>query len=159
MSGYSQKWTRPFRSWDSKIRCISQMIWWIKKIDWMIFVWANSDNNNFWFDHQSALSLKFCWVFITAVLVENVLFLINVFLGLHLHSLFDLLLLLFLLFISCTCILSTNISCVYVFITAWLTSLNRSLNSFIVLFPYHWALKHDAAITKWTLIDFIPYWR
>ena len=51
-------------------------------------------------------------------------------LEMHLRSSFDLVL----LFISCTCFLCTYISCVYVFITAWLTSFNRSLNSFIILY-------------------------
>ena len=35
--GYAQKWSRPLKSWDSKIRCISKMIWWIEQIDWMAF--------------------------------------------------------------------------------------------------------------------------
>ena len=68
--GYGQKWAR---SWHSKIKCISQMIWWIEQIDWMIFeCW------HFWFEpviYTVFLTFK-CWESTAIVFVKNdVLFL------------------------------------------------------------------------------------
>ena len=33
IGGHGQKWAWPLKLWDSKISCISQMIWWIEPID------------------------------------------------------------------------------------------------------------------------------
>ena len=58
--------------------------------------------------------------------------------GLYLRSSFDLVLLLFLLFISCT-----YISCVYILLQLdWLALIGLWIHSSLYLCGYHWTLKH-----------------
>ena len=71
----AQIWVRPFRFWDSKIRCISQMICWIEQIDWMI-LHADSDWMIFGLTPDLLGIFDIYWMSIEVLLVRNVLLLV-----------------------------------------------------------------------------------
>ena len=54
---------------DSKIKCISQMIWWIELIDWMIWLHADSRWIIFGLITNILSIFEICWVSTTVVLV------------------------------------------------------------------------------------------
>ena len=65
------EWVCP---WDSNIRCISQMSWWIEQIGW--FFLADCDWIIFGLTTNLLSIFDICWMFTVVVLVKNVLHLV-----------------------------------------------------------------------------------